>query len=223
MTTTNSLAGKKQSASDNPKDTQTGASQDDGWTRVPAKGRRRGGARSRPSAAPASHSHSPGVPRTEDLRSATDIADEYRRIRSQWETTDASEILRRFVADNGPASVSSAVCLGIGTFDPPDGGWDTKRRTFAQLIAFLLLVEAFEDKLERKIDCVFQEPVFTEPDKAFIVSLGHRVVESPRGFDLVASDTLLFGVHLYRPIYSKALEHRLPAVFVGTDLEVWDT
>jgi hypothetical protein len=223
MTTTKTLPGKEQPASENPQDTKANASQDDdGWTRVPAKGRRRGGARSRPSAAPV-HSHSPGVRRTEDLRSATDIADEYRRIRSQWETTDASGILRHFVVDNGSASVSSAVCLGIGTFDPPDGGWDTKRRTFAQLIAFLILVEAFEDKLKRKIDCVFQEPVFTESDKDFITSLGHRVVDSPQGFDLVASDTLLFGVHLYRPIYSKALEHYLPAVFVGTDLEVWDT
>lgn len=223
MTMTKSLPGKEQPENDEAEDIKTNASQDDdGWTRVPAKGRRRGGARSRPSAAPV-HSHSPGVPRTEDLRSATDIADEYRRIRSQWETTDAGEILRRFVVDNGPAAVSSAVCLGIGTFDPPDGGWDTKRRTFAQLIAFLILVEAFEGKLGRKIDCVFQEPVFTEPDKAFIASLGHRVVDSPQGFDLVASDTLLFGVHLYRPIYSKALERCLPAVFVGTDLEVWDT
>lgn len=223
MTAKESLDAKQHLGSHDVQSGKKDSSQDsDGWTRVPAKGRRRGG-RSRPSAAPVAIGHSPGLPRTENLRSASDIADEYRRIRAQWETTEASQILRRFVTDHGPASVSTAVCLGIGTFDPPDGGWDTKRRTYVQLIAFLLVVEAFEGKLGRKIECVFQEPVFTEPDKAFITSLGHQAVDSPQGFDMVKPGTLLFGVHLYRPIYAKALESCLPAVFIGTDLDVWDT
>lgn len=73
-----------------------------------------------------------------------------------------------------------------------------------------------------KIDMYFQEPIFTASDRGFIESLGHNVVESPRGFEIISSDTLLFGVHLYRPIYAKALEGDLPAIFVGTDLDVWD-
>lgn len=122
---------------------QRGVQQDDeGWTRVLAKSRRRGG---KPHPVPVDRHHgaeqSP-QPRTENLRSADDIASEYRRIRSQWETEDAAQALRRLVTDHGPRGVSRAVCLGIGTFDPPDGGWDTKRRTYVQLIAFLLLVEA---------------------------------------------------------------------------------
>jgi hypothetical protein len=79
-----------------------------------------------------------------------------------------------------------------------------------------------EAKNKTKIECLFQEPVFTPSDKEFIESLGHHVVESPRGFDKIDHSSLLFGVHLYRPIYAKALEHSLPAIFVGTDLDVWD-
>jgi hypothetical protein len=122
--------------------TQRAHQGDDGWTRVPAKSRRRGG---KAQATTANRHHGTvGVvpPRTENLRSADDIASEYRRIRSQWETEDAAQALRCLVTDYGPHEVSKAMCLGIGTFDPPDGGWDTKRRTYVQLIAFLLLVEA---------------------------------------------------------------------------------
>lgn len=198
---------------------------DGGWTRVPAKGRRGGRAgRSRPLVAtigPESDAR-----RTGDLKPATEIADEYRRVRTQWETTDACQTLRRLISGiaTPPAlAISKAVCLGIGTFDPPDGGWDTKRRTFVQLIAFLLMVESLEARLGTTIECTFQEPVFTEPDKAFIASLGHAVVESPQGFDMVTRDALLFGVHLYRPIYAEALSRSLPAIFIGTDLDVWDT
>lgn len=79
-----------------------------------------------------------------------------------------------------------------------------------------------EEKSNAKVECVLQEPVFTASDRSFLESLGHRVVDSPKGFDMIDEDSLLFGVHLYRPIYTKALERNLPAVFVGTDLDVWD-
>lgn len=75
----------------------------------------------------------------------------------------------------------------------------------------------------QKIDCFFQDPIFTESDKAFIARLGHQVVESPKGCDMVNPDTLLFAVHLYRPIYAMALKDHLPAVFVGTGWDVWDS
>lgn len=80
-----------------------------------------------------------------------------------------------------------------------------------------------EKRDEIKVKCYFQDPVFGEADKAFIVSLGHEVVSSPQGFEKVDGNTVLSGVHLYRPIYAKALEKCLPAVFIGTDLDVWDT
>ena len=73
-----------------------------------------------------------------------------------------------------------------------------------------------------KVPCFFQDPIFTASDKAFIESLGHSVVDSPAGCERVDSSTLLYGVHLYRPIYALALKNGLPAVFVGTGWDVWD-
>ena len=219
---------------------------DDGWIHVKSKQRRRGTKSQRMKKTQSSSlddiSDAP-KPRTENLRSSEDISAEYRRIRARWEDEAPCRELKRQVSEGDMPPVSRAVCLGIGTFDPPDGGWETKRRTFIQLIAFLVLVESLGESNQihvswwtrtnmsgkhkeaihkSKIECFFQEPVFTTSDKEFIESLGHHVVESPRGFQMIHTRTLLFGVHLYRPIYVKALENYLPAMFVGTDLDVWD-
>lgn len=80
-------------------------------------------------------------PQTERLRSPEEIATEYRHVRSQWENEAACRELKQYVGNMGVRLIDRAVCLGIGTFDPPDGGWETKRRTFVQLIAFLVMVE----------------------------------------------------------------------------------
>lgn len=73
-----------------------------------------------------------------------------------------------------------------------------------------------------KIDCVFQDPVFTQSDKDFLASLGHKVVETPAAFDMVDADTFLYGIHLYQGIYTMALKTSLPVIFVGTGWDVWD-
>lgn len=39
---------------------------------------------------------------------------------------------------------------------------------------------------------------------------------------MVSDNTLLFGVHLYRPLYAQALDSNLPAIFVGTGWDIWD-
>ncbi|KAK5999237.1 hypothetical protein PT974_01629 [Cladobotryum mycophilum] len=121
-----------------------------------------------------------------------------------------------------PAPVTRAICLGIGSFDPPDGGWEAKRKTYIQLIAFLIMVEELEKSLATKIPCIFQEPIFTEHDRTFLTNLGHQIVDSPRGCELVDKGTFFYGVHLYRPIYVMALKNTTPAIFVGTGWDVWD-
>ncbi|KAH6973177.1 hypothetical protein BKA56DRAFT_593403 [Ilyonectria sp. MPI-CAGE-AT-0026] len=73
-----------------------------------------------------------------------------------------------------------------------------------------------------KIECIFQDPVFTQSDKDFLASLGHQVVETPAACGMIDANSLLYGIHLYRPIYAMALEKSLPAIFVGTGWDVWD-
>ncbi|KFH41585.1 hypothetical protein ACRE_076920 [Hapsidospora chrysogenum ATCC 11550] len=216
--------------------TPTPTQGDDGWIHVKPRSRLRGGGPKSRYVKPPRESavqHTPKPLRQDTLRSPEDIAAEYHRVRSRWEDDAACQELRRRVQEDDIPSVSRAVCLGIGTFDPPDGGWETKRRTFVQLIAFLVLVESLGWSIPAMLhgphssptaarSADFLEPVFTPSDKKFIESLGHQVVESPGGFDKIDDSSMLFGVHLYRPIYAKALDRSLPAIFVGTDLDVWD-
>lgn len=73
-----------------------------------------------------------------------------------------------------------------------------------------------------KIECYYQEPRFAKPDKDFIKGLGGKVVDSPRSYDLIDQNTLIYGVHLYRDIWAAALAKSLPGLFVGTGWDIWD-
>lgn len=105
---------------------------------------------------------------------------------------------------------------------------------------------ATETLLEAPIPCLFQEPLFSASDTAFLTSLGHSVVCHPAACRAVDAHTLLYGVHLYRSLYALALargraatdtpptpasgsshgddddDDALPAVFIGTGWPVWD-
>lgn len=71
---------------------------------------------------------------------------------------------------------------------------------------------------------ITQEPVLTPNDTTFLKeSLSHKIVASPEAFEIVDEQTLVFGVHLYRPVYAAALKKCLPGMFVGTAADVWDT
>jgi hypothetical protein len=126
------------------------------WTKVTTKSRRRG-RNTMPAPAPASPSSS--ASRLVDdgnhiHKSPEELASEYHRIRTQWNASEPGARLRKLLAESisrhesvsgsvsESTSVSRAVCLGIGSFDPPDGAWEPKRRAFVQLVAFLVIVDA---------------------------------------------------------------------------------
>lgn len=191
------------------------------WITVPRKGRRN------PKTAISYSSHDnfsrPNPPSSSSL-SASDIEKEHQRIAAQWEASSSCRQLQEIVASRASSrcSISNAICLGLGSFDPENDSWDSKRKSHVQLAAFLCMVEQLQRSSPHKIPCLFQEPVFNSSDKSFIQSLGHEVVESPEAFDRVTPSTLVFGVHLYKSIYVQAIAKHLPAVFVGTPLDVWE-
>ena len=206
--------------------TSSAAASKDDWTFVKPK-KWRNGRQAKPRQPEGEVHHEAQVNRDEStLRSPEEIRSEYNRVLSQYEKEPACTALKRVVREMQPKPITRGICLGIGTFDPPDGGWDTKRRTYLQLWAFITMVEALEERQDSgRIECFFQEPLFTKPDCAFIESLSpsFRVVDSPEGFEKVNPTTFLYGLHLYRPIYAKALAKAAPSIFVGTSLDVWDT
>ncbi|KAF7560462.1 hypothetical protein G7046_g3701 [Stylonectria norvegica] len=164
-------------------------------------------------------------PRTKPLRSVEDIDAEFRKTRAGFETETCCKMLRKMVAAHAIPTrpISRAINLGIGTFDPRrDTSEVAKRCSFVQLVAFLIMVEELEALTKQDIKCVFQDPAFAQSDKDFLASLGHEVVETPAGCDMVDADSFIFAVHLYRPIYAMALERHSPAIYVGTGWEVWE-
>ncbi|KAF9871988.1 hypothetical protein CkaCkLH20_10620 [Colletotrichum karsti] len=161
-------------------------------------------------------------PRT--YKSVAEITAEYENFKTRWRDTTCHSKIKELVKANAGDGrrVRRAVCLGVGTFDPEDGGWDAKRRSYIQLDGFLTVVEVLSEIYDDVIPCSFQEPRFTTNDTEFLTNLGHKVVESPAAFEAVDEDTLVFAIHMYRPIYELALEKASPAMFVGTGWDVWD-
>ncbi|KAF4962016.1 hypothetical protein FSARC_9893 [Fusarium sarcochroum] len=193
------------------------------WTHVTRKSRK---SKNSNQGSP-SHSHInslPVTPRTESLRSPSDLKVDYDRYRSRWTAETPCLRLRELVSSKAShlKDINRAINFGVGTFDPADGAWEAKRSTFVQLAAFEIIVEELEKITGKKIECFLQDPVFSASDKSFLSNLGHTVVEDPAGCDLVNENTFFFGVHLYKPIYTEALAKHLPAIFVGTGWNAWD-
>lgn len=153
------------------------------------------------------------------------VKQDHDRLVSQWKSSASYNRLKELLSTHSgitSSHVTKAICFGLGSFDPPDGAWDQKRKTHLQLAALLTIVDDLEGRSGHQIQCIFQEPIFNPVDKAFIASLGHEVVESPLGFQLVDPDTLAFAVHLYRDIHSQVIATHVPAMFVGTPYGIWE-
>ncbi|PSR80333.1 hypothetical protein BD289DRAFT_357373, partial [Coniella lustricola] len=156
--------------------------------------------------------------------SAVDIQAQHEKIAARFRATPCCQKLIKLITAHAPSHVriTRAICLGLGPFDPEDGSWDAQRRSHVQLEAFLNMVAVLAKEGGMDIECFYQEPRFADPDKAFIASLGGKVVESPSSYDLMDGTTFVYGVHLYRDIWAAALDKELPGLYVGTGWDVWE-
>ncbi|KAI1744704.1 hypothetical protein F4680DRAFT_233547 [Xylaria scruposa] len=164
------------------------------------------------------HAFTPGEPTI----SLEQMKQEYSRFSSEWLASPACAQLRELLSGHTASTgsrITKAICFGLGSFDTPVYDW--KRSTHIQMAAFLAIVEHLQIEANSQIRCIFQEPVFNSVDKAFITSLGHEVVESPVGFQLVDSETMTFGIHLYKTVCTQILANCIPAIYIGTSLGAW--
>ncbi|OTA58969.1 hypothetical protein K449DRAFT_334000 [Hypoxylon sp. EC38] len=193
------------------------------WTKVLRKGRRHLHTHQHQHTLSCSHGTVPRSNLRQPFLSVSDIESEHQRITDQWGTSMCCRQLQQVVASrpSGP-TITHAVCFGLGSFDPDDGSWESRRRAHVQLAAFLCMVEELQRSQPQPIHCLFQEPVFNSADKNFICSLGYKVVDSPEGFEQVGPSTLVFGIHLYKDVYAQAIDGHPPAIFVGTPREIWE-
>ncbi|KAL8383487.1 hypothetical protein RB595_010610 [Gaeumannomyces hyphopodioides] len=164
----------------------------------------------------------------DDLETAVrGISTTYAHVRDRWLAGPAYASLCSLIRTAAPshAPVTAAVCLGNGPLHAPDSNWDRRRTAHVQTAALLALVELLSEAApshHHKIRCVFQEPEYTPADVAFLERMGHTVVDDPAAFDVVSESTLLWGVHMYHQVYSRALRGPQPAMFVGTKWTTWD-
>ncbi|KAI1827644.1 hypothetical protein F4861DRAFT_492059 [Xylaria intraflava] len=193
---------------------------EDGWMKVHRrKGRRLG----KPTPAPAG-SDSVATPSAPSL-SLEQVKQDHDQLTTHWKSSSSCSRLRGLLSSHATttnSNITRAICFGLGTFDPPDGTWEQRRKAHIQLAAFLAIVDHLQSQARHQIQCFFQDPIFNTVDRAFIASLGHEVVESPVGFELVEPETLVFGIHLYRDVYSQVIATHIPAIFIGTPYEVWE-
>ncbi|KAK9772152.1 putative SRR1-like domain-containing protein [Seiridium cardinale] len=194
---------------------------EEAWTFVTNKRNRQSGKRA-PTLAPTTAPAAPQTRTTPNL-SVEEIRSDHRKFVQQWVDSKCCNKLKDITqAKSCHPSPTKAVCLGLGSFDPEDGSWQIRRRSHVQLAAFMTFVECVEQLCGRKVRRIFQEPCFTVGDKEFLTSLGHEIVDSPKGFEEISEDSIVFGIHLYRNIYSVAIEKALPAIFIGTGYDVWE-
>jgi hypothetical protein len=191
------------------------------WTYVTSK-RNRASRRNTPLATDSTSRASPVLRTTANL-SVKEIHSDYKRFDQQWSASECCRKLKELIASNPCCqSPTKAVCLGLGSFDPEDGAWLIRRRSHIQLAAFRTLVECIEQASSHKLRCIFQEPCFTASDMEFLRSLGYEILDSPKGFEEISEDSVVFGIHLYRDIYSSAIKDVIPALFIGTGYDVWE-
>ncbi|KAI1750486.1 hypothetical protein F4782DRAFT_246351 [Xylaria castorea] len=188
----------------------------DAWVKVrPRRGRRLA---DKTSAKTSSRAFTPKEPTI----SLEQVKQDHGRFSSEWTSSPAHAQLQELLSSHMASTssrVTKAICFGLGTFDPTTYHW--KHCSHIQLAAFLGIVKHLQSIANSQIRCIFQEPLFNSVDKAFITDLGHEVVESPVGFQLVDSETMTFGIHLYRNVCSQIVATCIPAIYIGTSYEAW--
>jgi hypothetical protein len=115
------------------------------WTKVarmPQRGRPPSQAQRRPDAETDAGSHAV-KPNPGPQLSAEDIRKYHDGMSREWQASDCCKAVRKLVVDlaRKHEPVSKAICLGPGSFDPADGGWQRRRVAHMQVLAFRTLVD----------------------------------------------------------------------------------
>ncbi|ELR01792.1 hypothetical protein GMDG_00892 [Pseudogymnoascus destructans 20631-21] len=143
-----------------------------------------------------------------------EVTAKYESLKDKWEESDACKELIKLVQPyEGKSQVNNVVVMGLGSFQTQMG--DFSQTTFTQLAALATIRKtlAIWD-----IPVIAQDPAFSPVDKEFLQSLGFEVLESPEGFDLVNTGSLVYAIHCYPIVYDQVGKKGPPAVLIGNDL-----
>ncbi|KAM3065834.1 hypothetical protein ACMFMF_010763 [Clarireedia jacksonii] len=147
-------------------------------------------------------------------RTVEEMREDFEYYRKQWETSEAAKHLKEMLKER--QGVKNVVCLGLGSLQ--SARREGRRSSFTQLAALCMILEELGDGSE-KIQCIHQDPQFTDIDKEFLQSLGGTVVDDPAAFSHVTEDSLVYAIHCYAPVYKTISEGPRPKVVIGTDID----
>ncbi|EDN91071.1 predicted protein [Sclerotinia sclerotiorum 1980 UF-70] len=148
-------------------------------------------------------------------RTVEEMRDDLVYYGKQWESSEAAKQLKGVL--KGKGAVKNVVCLGLGSLQ--SARREGRRSSFTQLAALMMILEELGGIGADKIQCVFQDPQYTETDKEFLISLAGIVVDDPLAFDHIKEDTLVYAIHCYGPVYKTISSGPQPAVLIGTDMD----
>lgn len=107
--------------------------------------------------------------------------------------------------------ITQCISLGLGNFDEGDPQSGT---SLHQLAVLTVLLQILADRHNiQKI--YFQDPVFTEVERAFLRSLGYTVLEDPAACEKMSAETFLFAPFLPYDVAASALMVAFPALYIG--------
>ncbi|OBT51519.1 hypothetical protein VE04_07709 [Pseudogymnoascus sp. 24MN13] len=143
-----------------------------------------------------------------------EVTAKYESLKDKWEESNACKELIKLVQPyEGKSQVKNVVIMGLGSFQTRMG--DFSRTTFTQLAALATIRKTLAIL---EIPVIAQDPAFSLLDKEFLQSLGFKVFESPEGFDLIDSSSLVYAIHCYPVVYDEVGKKGPPAVLIGNDL-----
>lgn len=198
----------------------------DGWTHVVGGGKKAGGGEAWTHAGDFVKDGVAYIERTvEEMRGDLEY------YTKQWESSEAAKQLKDIL--KGRSGVKNVVCLGLGSLQ--SARREGRRSSFTQLAALMMILEEFGELVLKeqmgntdeilggigadKIQCVFQDPQYTETDKEFLISLAGTVVDDPLAFDHIKEHTLVYAIHCYGPVYKTISSGPRPVVLIGTDVD----
>jgi hypothetical protein len=188
---------------------------DEGWTHIVDTPRARSSTLKKKVNAPLLHSGDFEINGVSYInRTLEELKADYEYWKKAWGESDACSELNTKVQDakEGKRVVDNVVLLGLGSLQ--SSRREGRKASATQLAALQTIIQM----LGEEIKVVAQDPQFTELDKEFLTSLGHKVVEDPEAFTQIGEGTLVYAIHCYAKVYKAVSEAPRPAVLIGTDV-----
>lgn len=147
------------------------------------------------------------------------LLERFQQYINELSQPDCHRALKSILVDHG-VPITQCICLGLGNFDivadnkdDPQSGW--RHRSLHQLAVLTVLLQILAEKHTTIQETYFQDPVFTEVEKAFLRYLGYTVLEDPAACRLMSANTFLFSPFLCHDVAASALMVAFPALYIG--------